>query len=103
MREVTTLIFWICLSLTSGIAQDFAFENVHVITMQEEDEVLLNQNVLIRGDRILQIGDHGALQIPSNFTIIPGEGSAFLMPGMMDNHGHLPLPPKAYRYRSTIT
>ena len=44
--------------------------------------------VLIRGDRISEIGQPGAIQMPAGAQIIDGAGK-FLMPGLWDMHMHL--------------
>ncbi len=71
-----------------------AFENVHLVPMTE-NEIVANQTVVVRGDRIHQIGPVDDIKIPSGARIIDGQG-AYLMPGLADMHVHLkgdwPLP-----------
>ena len=80
-----------------GCCQDermTAFKNVHLIPMTEE-KIIANQTVVVKGDRIHQIGPVDEIEIPSNARIIDGQG-AYLMPGLADMHVHLkgdwPLP-----------
>ena len=72
-------------------AQQTAFKNVNVIPLTDKNIILKNQTVLVKGDEITAIGDFDSIKIPSNFNIIECNGNKYLMPGMMDNHGHLPL------------
>ena len=66
------------------------FENVNVIPMDRE-RVIERQNVLVRDGRIAQIGAAGKVKVPSGALRVSGEGK-FLMPGLAEMHGHLPLP-----------
>ena len=71
-----------------------AFENVHLVPMTA-DKIVADQTVLVRGDRIHQIGPVDDIKIPIGARIINGQG-AYLMPGLADMHVHLkgdwPLP-----------
>ncbi|MCH8121645.1 MAG: amidohydrolase family protein [Bacteroidetes bacterium] len=68
----------------------FAFVNVTVIPMTGE-RVLMNQTVVVEGDRIVAIGPVGDVHIPKSAMIIDGEGK-FLIPGLSEMHGHIPPP-----------
>jgi hypothetical protein len=46
-----------------------------------------NQTVLVKGSKIIAIGDSDTLQIPGGAQIIDGKG-AYLMPGLADMHMH---------------
>ena len=52
-----------------------------------EEKIVENQTVLIRGNKIIQIGPSNNTEAPRNSKIINGEG-AFLMPGLTDMHMH---------------
>jgi len=52
-----------------------------------EEKIVKNQTVLIRGKKIIQIGPSNNIEAPRNSKIINGEG-AFLMPGLTDMHMH---------------
>ncbi len=66
------------------------FENVTVIPMDSE-RAIERQTVLVRDGRIAQIGTAGKVKVPEDALRVPGEGK-FLMPGLAEMHGHLPLP-----------
>jgi len=63
-----------------------AFINVNIVPMTGEI-VVDNQTVLIKGSRIVQIGETDQVRLPKNTTIIPGNGY-YLMPGLADMHIH---------------
>lgn len=85
-RLISILAFFL---LTSAVfAQPTVFENVHVITMENE-EILENHSVLIQGDRIAAVAPTGQLEIPQNASRIDGSGR-YLMPGLAEMHGHIP-------------
>lgn len=68
----------------------YAFEQVKVIPMDEE-RVLDNQTVIVRGDRIIRIGASDDIPIPAEAQRIDGRGQ-YLMPGLAEMHGHIPPP-----------
>jgi imidazolonepropionase-like amidohydrolase len=70
----------------------YAFENVHVLTMNNKD-VLRNQTVIVKDGRIAGMGPAAKTKAPADATRIDGTGK-FLMPGVVEMHGHLP-PPQA--------
>jgi len=63
-----------------------AFIHVHVVPMTSEI-ILIDQTVLIEGDRIIAVDSGDKVLIPENTAIIDGEG-AYLMPGLADMHMH---------------
>lgn len=63
-----------------------AFRNVNVIAM-DEDRVLENRTVIVRGDRISRIGPAEAVEIPEEANVIDARGK-FLIPGLADMHVH---------------
>lgn len=67
---------------------DRAFVNATVITM-ENQEILEHQTVVIREDRIHQIGLSDEIDIPDETEIIDAEGM-YLIPGLAEMHGHIP-------------
>jgi len=95
-RKPFALIF---LSMVAclGCAEDepmTAFRNVQLVPMTAE-KIIENQTVVVKGNRIHQIGPSGKIRIPPKARIIDGQG-AYLMPGLADMHVHLkgdwPLP-----------
>ncbi len=66
-----------------------AFVNVTVVPMDEE-RTIPGQTVLVRGDRIVEIGPADSVTVPANATVVEGAGK-FLMPGMAEMHAHVPV------------
>jgi hypothetical protein len=52
------------------------------------EKIVEDQTVLVKGDRIFEIGPSNQIEIPRNAQIIDGQG-AYLMPGLADMHVHL--------------
>lgn len=65
-----------------------AFTNVTVIPMDRERS-LPNHTVVVRGDRIVEVGPSGQVRPPAGARVINGAGK-WLMPGMAEMHGHIP-------------
>lgn len=65
-----------------------AFIGVRVLTMAEAEERLMDQTVLVRGDRIVEIGPADEIDVPEDALRIDGAGK-FLLPGLADMHVHL--------------
>lgn len=63
------------------------FKSVNVIPMDAE-RVVQNQSVVVRGDRIVEIGTIEEVGSPAGAQVIEGNG-AFLMPGLADMHVHI--------------
>ncbi len=64
-----------------------AFLHVNVVPMDRE-LVLPDQTVIVRGDRIVEIGPAATLKVPVEATRIDGRGK-YLMPGLADMHAHV--------------
>ena len=64
-----------------------AFTGVNVIPMDRE-RVLKNQTVVVRADRIVEIGDAAKVKVPAGALQIDGRGK-YLVPGLIDMHTHL--------------
>jgi len=73
-----------------------AFVNVNVVPMDRE-RVIENQTVIVRNDRIAELGPANKIKVPDGATRIEGQGK-YLMPGLAEMHGHIPPPnaPKQY-------
>jgi cytosine/adenosine deaminase-related metal-dependent hydrolase len=65
-----------------------AFVNVSVIPMDRE-RVLRNQTVVVRGDRIVEIGPAGRVKVPADGARVDGRGK-YLIPGLAEMHAHIP-------------
>lgn len=67
-----------------------AFVDVNVIPMNR-DGVLEHQTVIVRGNRVAEIGPAAQIKAPASATTVDGRGK-YLMPGFAEMHGHLPNP-----------
>lgn len=67
-----------------------AFVDVHVIPMNR-DGVLDHQTVIVRGNRIAEMGPAAQVKAPAGAITVDGRGK-YLMPGLGEMHGHLPHP-----------
>lgn len=65
-----------------------AFTNVTVIPMDRQ-RTLPDQTVIVRGERIAEIGPSATVTVPDGATRIDGRGK-FLMPGVSEMHAHIP-------------
>ncbi len=65
-----------------------AFVDVTVIPMDRERKVP-GQTVLVRGERIVEIGPVARVKLPDGGVRVDGQGK-FLIPGLAEMHAHLP-------------
>jgi imidazolonepropionase-like amidohydrolase len=79
---------FIPLTTTAQSTPPVAFTNVTVIPMDRPGAVA-DQTVIVRGERIVEIGPSAKVQVPADATRIDGRGK-FLMPGMAEMHAHIP-------------
>ena len=86
------LLFVAIVALTAQPATQtppaIAFTNVTVIPM-DRDRSLSDEDVVVRGDRIVTMGRGADTTVPDGATRIDGRGK-FLMPGMAEMHAHIP-------------
>ena len=89
MRSLLALTAASVATLASLSAQpsSLAFVNVSVVPMDRET-VLASHTVVVRGDRIVEIGPSSTVKAPAGATVVDGTGK-FLMPGLAEMHGHL--------------
>jgi imidazolonepropionase-like amidohydrolase len=90
-KELVSLLLVLCgafpLIPRLQASQDItAFVHVNVLTMDRE-QILKDQTVVVRRDRINEIGPSGSVGVPTGATVIDGAGK-FLMPGLCDMHTH---------------
>lgn len=64
-----------------------AFTNARIITM-ENDEVLENATIVVKDNRIENIGSSSQVSIPSNAQVFDVSGKT-IMPGIVDAHAHI--------------
>lgn len=65
------------------------FVNFDVVPMTGAG-VQRNQVVIVRDGFITRIGPVGVIAVPEDARVVDGEGSHFLVPGLVDAHVHLP-------------
>lgn len=65
-----------------------AFVDVSVIPMDRE-RTLPGQTVVVRGDRIVEIGPVAQVKVPRGGVRVEGRGK-FLIPGLAEMHAHIP-------------
>ena len=65
-----------------------AFVDVTVIPMDRERR-LPGQTVVVRGDRIVELGPAASVKVPEGATRVEGKGR-FLIPGLAEMHAHIP-------------
>ncbi len=68
-----------------------AFVGVSVIPMSTGDSILHDHTVIVRGDRILEVGPAGSVRVPDGAQRIDASGK-YLIPGLAEMHGHVPPP-----------
>ena len=72
----------------SGSVGVTAFVDATVIPMDSE-RILPEHTVLVRGDRIVEVGPVAEVQVPAGADRIDGSGK-YLLPGLSEMHGHTP-------------
>lgn len=90
MRTKLALLLLAGLALPAAAQDVTAFRNVNVVPMDTE-RVLPEQTVIVRGERIEDIGDAARTTIPDGARIIEGDGR-YLAPGLAEMHAHVPGP-----------
>ena len=90
MRALLPALLCAALGLSAVLpAQEpsIAFVGVNVVPMDRE-VVLAEHTVVIRGDRIAEMGPSASITPPAGATIVDGKGK-YLMPGLAEMHAHL--------------
>lgn len=64
------------------------FRSVNVVPMDRE-EILINQDVLVKNGVITAIAKGGSIQVKPGMTVIEGK-NRYLMPGLAEMHAHVP-------------
>lgn len=63
------------------------FRGANVVTMRG-DEVIADADLLVRGERIVAVGERGGVEVPDDATVMDVTGRTIL-PGYVDTHAHL--------------
>jgi imidazolonepropionase-like amidohydrolase len=85
---VTVLVAATTAALPAQTTPVTAFTNVTVIPMDRE-RTLPDYTVIVRGDRIADVGPAAKVAVPAGATRIDGRGK-FLVPGVAEMHAHIP-------------
>ncbi|MCS7158371.1 MAG: amidohydrolase family protein [Blastocatellia bacterium] len=84
----------------SSGATEIAFVHVNVIPMTSE-RILEDHTVIVRGDRIVEVGPSARVKIPEGAIRIEGRGY-YLLPGLGEMHGHIPPPQAPPEYLEAV-
>jgi imidazolonepropionase-like amidohydrolase len=74
--------------LVDSRQQPIVFKSVNVIPMDKE-QVLENQDVVIKAGKIIAIGKSGKVKYAKNALVVDAKGK-FLLPGLAEMHAHVP-------------
>jgi len=89
MRSFAALIIAVSAPLAlHAQAQTIAFTHATVIPMDRERS-LSDHTIIVRGDRIVEIGPSSRVQVPSGATEVNAQGK-FIIPGLAEMHAHIP-------------
>jgi imidazolonepropionase-like amidohydrolase len=88
MLHSSFLLLSLCLPPEKCADSVVAFVDVTVIPMDRERSVP-RQTVIVRGDRIVEIGPTERVQVPAGGHRVDGRGK-FLIPGLAEMHAHIP-------------
>jgi Tol biopolymer transport system component len=75
-----------------------ALTNVRIITMQR-DRVIEHGTVIMENGRFLAVGPAAAIEIPKSAKVLDLKGKT-VMPGLIDLHDHMRVPPDVYPEQS---
>src|SRR5262245_43070788 len=94
MRTIFVLVILCCFALLGTPAeqtlQDYAFTDVSVIDV-ESGITIPHRTVIVRKNRIIEVGLSSKVDIPTTAAKIDGHGM-YLMPGLVDMHVHAQSP-----------
>src|SRR5688572_13478739 len=79
-----------CLENASAQETTTAFTHVTVIDGRSS-QPRIDQNVVVRGNRIVAVGPAASTSVPAGARVIDGRGK-FLIPGLWDMHVHTTMP-----------
>ncbi|HEX2532634.1 MAG TPA: hypothetical protein VHK69_02795, partial [Chitinophagaceae bacterium] len=79
-------------SAQDSLHREIVITPVTVLTM-ESATPLRQQTVVVRGGRVVTLGDAGKVRYSSDAQVIDGTGK-YLMPGLAEMHAHVPPVPE---------
>ena len=86
------LVFVLPGALASQQAPSTTFAITHVTVIDGRDSLpRRDQSVVVRGNRIAEVGPAATIRVPMGATIVDGRGK-FLIPGLWDMHVHADVP-----------
>ncbi len=86
-RSVCTCAVLALVALVGRSQGVLAITDVSVLA-PEADQMRAGQTVLVRGDRIVEVGSSEEVDVPGKATVIDGQGR-YLIPGLTDLHVHI--------------
>jgi len=89
-----------CAPAESSDTTTTAFVGVSVVPMDAE-RILADQTVVVRGDRIVEVGPARSVRVPEGARRVDGRGK-WLMPGLAEMHGHVPPPNAPPEYTDRV-
>ena len=94
MKNILTLVLFYAVfashaqtPVSSGERQ-IVFQNVSVVSTVD-GKINTHQTVLVKGGRIVSVGDQANVKHDEGALVVPGEGK-FLIPGLAEMHAHIP-------------
>ena len=85
MRLISTAL--LCAAAFAARANTLAITGVNVVSMIDA-RIDAQQTVIVRGDRVEQVGPSGSVVVPEGARVIDGRGR-WLIPGLIDAHVHV--------------
>lgn len=83
-----TVITCAAQTTASNTQKEIVFRSVNVVPMDKE-AVLQNQTVVVRGGKIISVGNAAGAKWSKDATVIDAAGK-YLMPGLAEMHAHVP-------------
>ncbi|MGQ0539425.1 MAG: amidohydrolase family protein [Gemmatimonadaceae bacterium] len=92
--SLLAILSLIAAPLPGQAPQTIAFTHATVIPMDRERS-LSDHSVIVRGDRILDVGPSSRVRVPAGATEVNAQGK-FLIPGLAEMHAHVPGAPNDF-------
>lgn len=76
----------------------YALTNAKIITINENDEIIKEGNILINNNRIEAVGTKAQVEIPKNYKVFDLAGKT-IIPGLIDVHAHYHHAPYEFQWQ----
>lgn len=90
---LSILIFNTCIAqdtkLKNNQNQEFVFQSVNIIPMNEE-RVIPNQTLIVKNGKIIEFGDQASVTYDKSAFVINAKGK-YIIPGWSEMHAHVPV------------